>query len=381
MTSLVVQFLAFMNRLIPKDSRRAVFCSFPDVSDNAQALYAYMAAHPENGAPDRLIWLVEDTTILLPSGKAIKKHSLQGLWHFWRAKYVFHTHGIFGNIAVKKQVNVNLWHGMPLKTIMNLDATHDGAPPFEFTYTLATSPLFQKIIGQAFHCPPQRCLITGLPRNDLLFNPPPLSVLLPDIPVPDKMVLWMPTYRKSVVGDIREDGEAPEQGISFLSFSDLERLNSFLMKRHMLLIIKVHPMQDLSPFSGIHYSHIRVLTRTKGPLYPLVGRADALITDYSSVYIDYMLLDRPIGFVTDDWEAYRDSRGFVFDDPLSVMPGHFITDYAGLTVFLDNVSTGNDPSCDKRRELTRRFHTYTDGNSCERLLRAIGWKRTIYKKG
>ena len=116
-----------------------------------------------------------------------------------------------------------------------------------------------------------------------------------------------------------------------------------------------------------------MLTAWDGPLYPLVGRADALLTDYSSVYIDYLLLDRPIGFVTDDWDAYRNSRGFVFDDPRAVMPGPFLTDYAELTTFLSDVASGNDPFQDRRRTLADRFHTYADGQSCERVLRAIDW--------
>lgn len=374
-SSLLVRFVTTMNRLIPKDPRRAVFCSFPDVSDNAQALYAYIVAHP-TGRGDRLIWLVEDPVAAasLPSGKAVKKHSLRGMWHFWRAKYIFHTHGIFGNTVVPRQININLWHGMPLKTIMQLDATHAEAPTFDFTYTLATSPLFQKIMGEAFACPPQRCLLTGLPRNDLLFDPPPLAELLDEsCPDVERMVLWMPTYRKSVVGDIREDGAVPQEGIGFLSLEDLERLNKFLAARRMLLLIKVHPMQDLTPFAGMAHSHIRVLSGIRGAFYPLVGRADALLTDYSSVYIDYMLLDRPIGFVTDDWEAYRDSRGFVFDDPISMMPGAFITDYHQLTAFFDDVATGDDPCRDQRRALARRFHTHQDSGSCERLLREINW--------
>lgn len=374
-SSLAGRLFTALNRILPKDARRAVFCSFPDYSDNAQALYAYIAAHPRQDIPDRLIWLVADpSAVSLPAGQAIKKRSLRGIWHFWRAGYVFHTHGLFGNAAVPGQINVCLWHGMPLKAIMNLDDTHTGRPPFTFTCTLATSPLFQEIMARAFGCPPQRCLVTGLPRNDLLFDPPSLSQLLGrDFPDTDRMVLWMPTYRKSVVGDIREDGAPPACGIGFLAPEDLSQLNASLEARRLLLVIKIHPMQDTTPFGGIRYSHIRVLTAWEAPLYPLVGRADALLTDYSSVYIDYLLLDRPIGFITDDWEAYRDSRGFVFDDPQAVMPGPFLTDYAGLAAFLNDVASGNDPFQDRRRTLTRRFHTYVDGQSCERVLKAIGW--------
>lgn len=371
---LVDRLILMINRLIPKDPDRAVFCSFPDYSDNAYAVYAHMATYPTENTPKKLIWLVSDPAqIRPPVGKAVKKHSPAGIWQFCRAKYVFHTHGTFGNRQVKGQVTVSLWHGMPLKTIMNLDATHAGRPPFEFTYTIATSPLFQDVMARAFGCEPEACRVTGLPRNDLLFDPPlPEEILPEDLPVYDRMVLWMPTYRQGITGDVRTDGKAPEKGIGFLSPDDLAELNTFLAEQRTLLLIKVHPMQDLSPFAGLAFSHIRILTRVSTPLYHLVGRAAALLTDYSSVYIDYMLLDRPIGFVVDDWEDYRDTRGFVFDDPQSVMPGALITDHAGLRRFLREVADGADPYRANRQELLPRFHTYTDGHSSKRVLREIG---------
>ena len=43
--------------------------------------------------------------------------------------------------------------------------------------------------------------------------------------------------------------------------------------------------------------------------YELLGVADALLTDYSSVYYDYLLLDRPIGLCWDDYEEYK-ANGF-----------------------------------------------------------------------
>ena len=56
-------------------------------------------------------------------------------------------------------------------------------------------------------------------------------------------------------------------------------------------------------------------------LYELLGQTDALMTDYSSVAVDYMLCDKPIAFLLEDYEAYRKNRGFVFEDPLQYMPG------------------------------------------------------------
>ncbi len=46
-------------------------------------------------------------------------------------------------------------------------------------------------------------------------------------------------------------------------------------------------------------------------LYEFIHCADALVSDYSSVAIDYLLLDRPLGFTLDDYKEYTQSRGWV----------------------------------------------------------------------
>lgn len=363
-----------LNRILPKDRRKIVFCSFPDYSDNAYAVYAYIVAHPEQYATFKPVWLLNDPkAVNLPTGKAVKKRSFKGILEYCRAGMVFHTHGTFGNCPVKGQTQVSLWHGMPLKTIMELDATHADFPPFEFDLTVATSPLFQDVMSRAFGCDTADCPVTGLPRNDLLFESKPLTAIL-DEPIPehDRMVLWMPTYRQGIIGDVRVDGKPMQDGIGFMTPDELSELNVYLEQNRTLMLIKVHPMQDLTPFEGLSYSHIRILSSLDAPLYHLVGQADALLTDYSSVYIDYLLLDRPIGFVVDDLEEYGDSRGFVFDDPQAVMPGKFIYNKEDLYAFLQNLMDGKDGYADKRQAVAQRFHTYTDNRSCERLFKELG---------
>ena len=62
------------------------------------------------------------------------------------------------------------------------------------------------------------------------------------------------------------------------------------------------------------------IQKQKMTVYTLLRNADGLITDYSSVYFDYMLLDRPIAFAIDDIKEYGDKRGFIFETPEDYMP-------------------------------------------------------------
>ncbi len=373
MNRVIAAAFSFVNACVPKSRRRVVFCSFPDYSDNARAVYEEMVRRGMDKRY-RITWLLNgEKPAELPAVRCCRQHSLLGMWRYFRAKYVFHTHGLFNNRPPKRQVVVSLWHGMPLKTIMKLDATHPADEVFRFSYTIATSPLFQDVMARAFGCEPAQCLLTGQPRNDALFEPSDiLSRMGIDRAAFDRLFLWMPTYRRSAVGDVRCDGNGgAEEGVAFLTGEQLTALNGELAAMNSLMLIKLHPMQVEIPAESRTFSHIRFLRKTPGLLYHLVGAADALLTDCSSVYMDYLLLDRPIGFVFDDMEQYEANRGFVFDRPLEYMPGAAVEDYDGLVAFLRGVKAGRDSYAAERAAVNEMINTYCDNNSSTRLLKEV----------
>ncbi len=373
MNRLIAAAFTFVNACVPKSKKQVVFCSFPDYSDNARAVYEEMV---RCGLAEgyRITWLLNgEAPAALPAAQCCRQHSVKGMWRYLRAKYVFHTHGLFNNRPPKRQTVVSLWHGMPLKTIMKLDATHPADEVFRFSYTIATSPLFQDVMARAFGCAPAQCLLTGQPRNDALFEKSDILVQMGiDRTTFDRLFLWMPTYRRSAIGDVRCDGNGgAEEGVAFLTGEQLESLNAELAAMDCLMLIKLHPMQVVIPAEGRAYSHIRFLRKTPGLLYHLVGEADALLTDCSSVYMDYLLLDRPIGFVFDDMAQYEANRGFVFDRPLDYMPGATVEDYDGLIVFLKEAAAGRDGFGEARRAVNEKINTYCDNNSSQRLLKEV----------
>ncbi|WP_288177740.1 CDP-glycerol glycerophosphotransferase family protein [Blautia hydrogenotrophica] len=140
----------------------------------------------------------------------------------------------------------------------------------------------------------------------------------------------------------------------------------------------MHPAQDLSRLNPKirQYRRICFLTnedmrRRQVPLYSLVKEADALITDYSSVYFDYLLLDRPIGFVLEDLESYEGHRGFVVPNPLDYMPGEKIYCKEELLDFFRKVVNEEDNFKEERKKICDQVNYYQDGNNCARLLELI----------
>ena len=182
-------------------------------------------------------------------------------------------------------------------------------------------------------------LIVGQPRNDLMFKKNnSLSRLSINCCNDTKIILWTPTYRQSIIGDIRIDGKF-SKNLPVIKLSELEDLNKFIQSINSFLIIKLHPMDVMNRRVFKNYSNIQIiknneLERLHIQLYSLLESVDILLTDFSSIYIDYLLLNRPIGFVVDDFSEYSNSRGFVFDNPEDYMPGKKITSFKELQTFL-----------------------------------------------
>lgn len=367
MIKLCIKLLLFF---LKTNQKSIIYHSFPDVSDNSFSLFCYII---NNNDTYKNIWLVDTISekekyIQLihnytksDNFSIIKKNSFLGIYHYCKSKYIFHTHGFYNNVPLsKKQVNVNLWHGMPLKNIGFLD-TNKIVP--KSNYVIATSKLFKKIMSQAFDIKESKVIVSGQPRNDLLFSKKFSLLDVIDIPLTSfkKTILWMPTYRKSNIGDVRTDGKVNKMN-DFLEKSYLSKLNVFLSEISTVCFIKLHPMDYMNVEDFEKYSHIHFIDNSnfinKGiSLYSILNSTDLLLTDFSSIYIDYLLLNKPIGFVFSDYDAYFNSRGFVFENPKEYMPGEVITARNNLIPFLEDVFTKKkDSYIEKRNEINTKFN-------------------------
>ena len=101
--------------------------------------------------------------------------------------------------------------------------------------------------------------------------------------------------------------------------------------------------------------------------------ADVLITDYSSVFYDYLLTMRPIIFFADDLEKYTEIRDFYYDYE-SFIPGPFVKTGNELIEILNNIEQWSQEYKDKRRIMRDKFNKYTDGRATERIIEILNLK-------
>ena len=370
--------------MVKKNKNKVCFVSHPDFSDNSMSVFDYMVS--KKTMKYEIVWLVND--LYIPSEieelkkqfklKVVKLKSLLGILNYMTSKYIFYTHGALNGVeCLDKQIVVNLWHGMPLKNIGYLD-NKTKEEVAHFTYTIATSEEFQNVLSKVFGVDKNKVLITGLPRNDRMNKfKDVLNKLGINGQQYNKKILWMPTFRKSSVGDKRKDGISKDGQLPLLTTEELVNLNKYLNDNKDLLIIKLHPMDTLAKKDFSELSNIKVIINDDfkiigEQLYSIFKEIDALITDYSSVYFDYMILDKPIGFVMNDLGEYSSSRGFVFEDIYDWIPGPIIKDVAQLHNFIEQINNNVDDYKNIREKVNNKTNKYSDFNNTERLFDKLG---------
>jgi CDP-glycerol glycerophosphotransferase (TagB/SpsB family) len=155
-----------------------------------------------------------------------------------------------------------------------------------------------------------------------------------------------------------------------------EKVNKTLNTHNILLIIKYHSSQDMRYVLTKETTNIKIisdgfLSDSGVSLYSLLGAADALITDFSSVCYDYMLIDKPIGFDVTDLELYVKGGSSWVEDPLIYMPGEKIYSVDDFCKFIASVADGDDGFVSSRKELTDKIHVYQDNQSAKRVVDLI----------
>lgn len=331
--------IGFLVRLVPK-SERAVIRESPDFGDTT---FCMVVALRDRGIPTTILTGKDAKAPVWVDSEGVDvivRKSWKGVFRYLRARYVFFTHGeIFISVPARpprSQVVVNLWHGNPFKTGC-YEIKIGKAPPPEFDFTIATSDLTGMILARTFCVSDEKLWITGLPRNDLLVNPIlPVEVRKR---LPDKFVFWLPTYRYSAIEPIHYDGD-PE--VALPTSSELEAICDSLDKQGQTLMVKLHrmaPAEELNRFRSdprVVVVNDEWLVKRNTTLYQLLAASSGLISDYSSVTIDFLVTRKPIYLAMCDYDEYQRTRGLVYSSETLALLGHIVYSYADLAVSLSS---------------------------------------------
>ena len=366
-----MKLVKFIDIIIPKCNNNIIFFSRPDYSDNCRALYEKLIE--KTGKKYKVTWVVQDVNKFKaehPEIKVVKHRSLGSLWAMCRSHYIFRTHSFWdGKYVPNRQVMCYAFHGMGIKGFeYNIKEIY---PYNSFDYFTVTSRLFAQMFADNINADIDRFVITGLPRNDYLFVQPFELLKKLGLNSYKKKIIWMPTFRTNKLCDYT-NGISSKSGLPVITSHGLDILDNLLKNKNYCLIIKLHQWSAESVKGS--WNNIKVFTDDSIPkpytLYHLLGMMDVLLTDYSSVSTDFLLLNRPIGYVFDDLDEFKKTRYLPLDPIEDYMAGAKIHTETDLLNFIENIE--RDSFVDERERVAKMFLKDRDGNSSERVLKAVG---------
>ncbi len=312
----------FWTKVIPL-KKSIIFESNPDFNDETYWLCKKIV-EDEHFQEYQIIWILRDRDYkYIPKEWTIKTiqlspknifELLSQQYNMRRTKYIFESCAFLKKYDIRQKL-VNVFHGMQMKNVGPV-LKYIG----EFDYYANGTHYSDDYYTKTIHFDRQKLLHFGMVRNDELKKKTNHLIEMGIKTVASqKVVLWMPTYRQHVVGETAMTLPASAGlGLPYIYDDEaLAELNQRLHKRDTILLIKIHQSQVLENIKVPDLSNIRLMTTHELQeraiqLYSIIGETDALITDYSSVYYDYILLDKPIGLACDDIEQYESKVGFIF---------------------------------------------------------------------
>lgn len=296
------------------------------------------------------------------------------------SRIIFSTHNYILEHFSKRQLFINVWHGVGHKKIRRLkNAEADGIPA---NITIATSRMTQEMFAKAFNVSLKDVAITGYPRNDIFFRKDETKNVLYknnliQLPQHENIITWLPTYRSDVRGDLITDGIEYNNPFQIKDF-DEKAFNDFLVDHQTICYVKPHPfsLQNYNDNGQNHYTNLKFITEEwllerKLTLYHLLAVSDVLISDFSSAMIDFLFVDKPIICFSTDFDIYKDSRGFYFEPIEDYIPSKITTTSLEFYQLLSDILSGKDEFVQKRNKIRTLYFSHIDCHNSKRIAEAV----------
>ena len=345
-----------------------MFESAPDFSDSPMAVFEEMQ---KRGLADKykFVWWVTDKNKEFkkyPNTVCVDRKSRLNLLEF--QKYMFRAKCLiscnaFLTTATNYQKSFYITHGTVIKN------TGDGyVIPDKIDYTLIASDSIKDIMSADMKVPVNKLYGLGYPRNDAMQNTK-LDVKELFGNKYDKIMVWYPSFRQ------HKNGAKTESKNALPILSDAltaEKLNGIAKENNTLIVVKPHFAQDLSYIKNIELTNIKFIDddfflKNNISSYQFVGACDALITDYSSIYYDFLLTDKPVAAVWEDIEDYRKNPGFSVDINYYMKGAFKIYTLQDFEEFITDTAKNIDKLQNERAEINKLVNYSDDGKNAERV--------------
>ena len=370
--------------LFPRTDKILVFGSYRGgFNDNSKYLFLYANEHIKDR---KIVWIsTKKSTVAHIRDLGFQAYyvaSVRGLFYALRSGYWFvnsYTSDIAFCLAGRAKI-VNLWHGVPMKAIEFgitkgdlakryvdkdiRDVFFHPAPFRRPDYMVSTTNFFDDVFSKSFRITKEKCIQTGCPRNIMLhlsidevnefvrsYESQATKDLIQKIQQYNKVFVYMPTWRDS-------------QRDCFANGFDLNALNECVAAQNACVLMKPHANTIID--KSIKYTNLFFLDGSVD-MYCILPYTHTLITDYSSILYDYILMpDKNVILFHYDYEEYVNSREFIFDIKDNIVGKQVYTFDNLLEVIQNNDYVINQT--ERQRILEKFWGDTVDKNSCDLIL-------------
>ena len=321
---LPLHILYFFSGFFPRDPKIWLFGCWGGnrYRGNSKLLYSYVK---ENYKDIQIFWITKNRILhnqLKKEGVTVYlAYSLKGYLITLQAKYFFVSHGILdmNQFVSRKGVMINLTHfTYPIKEMLRLPRSLSVfekmilylQEPYGYLinpdYVITSSKFTAKSSKFTYGIDEENILPTGTPKSDLLFslmrgnsksysNEKNLSLN----PHGKKLIFFLPTIRPNPLFNLFDN-----------NFS-IQNLNLLLNEIDGIMLFNFHPSsviyQTVPDFSP--YENMKLLNYKGDEINKMLCQIDLLITDYSSIFSDFLVFNKPIIFAKFDHENYIKTKG------------------------------------------------------------------------
>lgn len=364
-------FLNVLKYIIRPQQKTMLFSSFGGRSfdDSPKAIYDEVCSR--SYFDDwRLIWVfTKPDQFDIPRGEKVKIDT----WPFFKAllysKVWVGNSGITRGIKLKRKnvINVATWHGTPLKKICGdehqntLGGKKKKQGPLDHkSIRCAQSEYDQELFARLFHADKDSILLCDLPRNDslLTYTKDTIDRIRAKLFIPkDKQViLYIPTYREYLVDEKKDYYLAPPM--------DLNKWKERLGQDYVLLF-RAH--YAITAALNLQENDFVINVSNYPKLNDLYAIADIMVSDYSSAYFDFAILDKPMLCFAYDREEYEEKRGLYLNMD-ETLPCPIDRDEDSVIEHI--ISMDKDKMKQKAKEFHQRFAPYA-GNASATIVETV----------
>ncbi len=356
--SFTLSFPLFLLGLcIPEKKSLWLFANTFGYRDNARYLYEYVKKyHPDITA----VWISSSKDDASLVAESYGRYTLYGIWLQYRAGLCFASTGMgdFVRFALAGKMIIQLWHGIPIKKIL-LDSRESLPFPngpaiistvsgallrwtlHRYTLVIASSEEVKKRMASAFGLPEECVAVTGYPRHDIIFENALSGA---------RRILYAPTWRPDLdtmqaiiqsicnwefLNQLQEQGYELQVALHPLSMQLLERVD-----REIIEAVHLYENEDINI---------------------VLSQAEILITDYSSIALDFVMLNRQVILFTPDVDIYFEERG-VYEEFETIFLEKGVKDVKEILPMICAGESVFDS------ELCRRLFQFSDSGARERIV-------------